>query len=422
MDTRDFLYGLERFGIKLGLDNIRALLASLGNPHLRLPAVHVAGTNGKGSVLAMLDAMLRAAGYDTGRFTSPHLLHANERFLHNGRPIDDAQLDALVERIRPAVLELEPSPTFFEAVTAIALDWFADLRVDCALVEVGMGGRFDSTNVIEPIATAITNIDLEHTQFLGDTLEKIAFEKAGIIKPGVPVIVSETRPGPRAVILDRARELQAPALLLDRDFSFSAEGDAFDLRFACDGPGGPIGPVRLGLAGRYQGPNAAVATALAATLRPRFPRLTPDAVAQGLRDARWPCRLERVLERPLVIIDVAHNHAGAAKLAAELPRCLVVMAVSSDKAAGEMIAALAPIAERFILTRFDNPRSLAVSDLANAAGAHPHDTAPDLESALARAFDLSGRETPIVVTGSIFTAGEARDILIRRYNAPPLLF
>lgn len=422
MTPREYLFSLEGHGIKLGLENITRLLESAGRPHRTYPTVHVAGTNGKGSVVALLDAMLSAAGYRIGRFTSPHLLSVCERFLLNSAPISEEELDEHLAFFQSAAADMENPPTFFEVVTAVAFRWFAQREVDVALVEVGMGGRFDSTNVVVPEVSAITNIALEHTRYLGDTLEEIAFEKAGIIKRGVPVVVGVQEEGPREVIRARAAELDSPARFLGRDFSYALSGPPYAHRFRFDSPGLSFGPVPLALPGTYQGDNAAVAVATADLLRHRFPRLDRDAIVAGLGAARWPCRLERVLDRPPVIIDVAHNAAGARTLAAELVDAVVVLAVSSDKNARGMIEALRPAAHELILTQFDGTRALPVDALCREAADLPHRRAESLEAALDMALSLASEAHPLVITGSIFTAGQARRILMDRFGAAPIAF
>ena len=224
------------------------------------------------------------------------------------------------------------------------------------------------------MACAITNIDLEHTAYLGDTLGKIAFEKAGIFKPGVPAVVSEVRPEPRDVILARAAVLGCPISLRDRDFRFGTEGPTHALRFSYASDLLELKDVSLGLAGTYQAENAATAVALACALRERFPRLDRAAIQAGLEGARWPCRMERVLSNPPVVIDVAHNAAGARRLAEQLERAVVVLAVSSDKNAAEMIATLAPVASDLILTRFEGMRALDLDDLRSRRGQLPPST------------------------------------------------
>ncbi len=422
MNAREFLFSLERHGIKLGLDNINHLLDAAKRPERHYPTVHVAGTNGKGSVVAMVDAMLRAAGYRTGRFTSPHLIALNERFLVDGQPISDDDLDLHLGTFQRVAEGMSPPPTFFEVVTAVAFRWFKAMKVDVAVIEVGMGGRFDSTNVIVPEACAITNIAKEHTKYLGDTLGAIAFEKAGILKSGIPAVVSETQPEPRDVILARAMALDVPVSLAGRDFTFTYSGPPGMRRFSYESERLSLYEVVLGLPGGYQGANAATAVATAECLQERFRRLDKRCMRAGLGAARWPCRMERVLEDPPVVIDVAHNAAGAACLAEELSEAIVVLAVSSDKNAAAMIQAFEPMTHRLILTRFAGPRSLTADELGVAAGNRPFIKAESLDAAIAQGLALASEAHPLVITGSIFAAGEARKILMDTYGAPPLAF
>ena len=422
MTPREYLFSLEYHGIKLGLDNIRRLLDAADNPHRRYPAAHVAGTNGKGSVAAMTDAMVRAAGYKSGRFTSPHLIDLRERFLVGAEPIPDDVLDEEIAFFRDVAGQMEMQATFFEFTTAIAFRWFERCGVDVAMIEVGMGGRFDSTNVIQPAATAITNIELEHTEYLGNTVKEIAREKAGIVKPDTPLVLSETRPEARDVILARAEECGSPVYMRGRDFDYDVTGGCLDMQFRYRSATLDTGSVPLALAGDYQGGNAATATALAERLAVKFPRIDKRAIVTGLNTARWPCRLERVLESPPVLLDVAHNVAGVRHLARQLSQCIVVMAVSKDKDAAGMIAALTPIAHTLILSRFAGDRSFSVDALCEAAGEHPHLRAPGLVRAIEMGLDLASDATPLLIAGSIFMAGEARQILIERHGAPPLRF
>lgn len=424
MPPREYLFSLEQHGIKLGLDTISHFVEAAGRPHLAYPVVHIAGTNGKGSVAAMLGAMLRAAGYRTGQFTSPHLIDVNERFIVDGVPISDAELDENIAYFRAIAETRRPfPPTFFEVNTAIAFRWFAQRAVDCALIEVGLGGRFDATNVALPELSVIVSIDYDHMQFLGDSLEKIAFEKAGIIKPGKPVVIGETKPAPREVLLARAEELESPAAVLGRDFHFTLSGSALEPQISFEGRRSRILSARIGLAGKHQGQNAAVALAAAEYLAERFARLDEPARVAGLAAAHWPCRLEKVIERPPVYIDVAHNPAGAARLAETLPwKCVTVLAVSKDKDARGIIRILAPVSKRLILTQFSGARALPVSEIAAAAQDYPHQTAPGLEDAIDTGMRLASAESPLLITGSLFTAGEARNLLIHKYNAPLLHF
>lgn len=419
---REYLASLELHGVKLGLDNIAALLESAGNPHRSYPTVHVAGTNGKGSVVAMLHAMFHGAGYHTGCFTSPHLIEVNERFLMDTRPIPDGELDDAIEFFRAASATFSNPPTYFELATAVAFRWFALQQVELALIEVGMGGRLDCTNVITPLACAVTNIDLEHTAYLGTTLEAIAFEKAGILKRGVPAVIAETKPGPRDVILRRAGELGCPVHLLGQDFTYTVEGDPFAQRFTYESAGLSFGPVRLALAGEYQGENAATAVALAELLIDSYPRLSQEAVVRGLGSVRWPCRFEKVTDQPAIIIDVAHNAAGARKLATGLPECVVVLAVSSDKHIAQMVQALAPVTRHLVLSQFSGSRALPVDRLCAGVGSHPYHRTETISEAVSLGLRLAAPSLPLVITGSIFTAGEARKLLIDDYGAARLRY
>ncbi len=424
MTPVDYLYSLELHGIKLGLENIRHLLSQGGDPHRAYPTVHIGGTNGKGSVVAMLDAMLRAAGYRTGRFTSPHLCSVRERFLIDGERIGPEALDGHIEIFRSIARRLERSPTFFELNTAIAFRHFAEESVDLALIEVGMGGRFDSTNVLAPEVTAITNVALEHTKYLGETLEAIAFEKAGILKPGVPAVTGETVPGPLGVIAARAEEVGCPLSVLGQDFRYTLDRAPKANIFAYVGKNVTLRECPLALPGEYQGMNAAIAVRLADGLSPRFPRLTEVCIAQGLGEAKWPCRLETVLESPKVIIDVAHNAAGAEELARALDSpCVLVLAMANDKDAGRIIEILSSKATTLILTAFTGSRSLSVDDLCTRAGPLPHERRETLDQALELGMEHAEEQgVPLVIAGSMFTAGEARTILVERYGAAPIEF
>ncbi|MEK7794831.1 MAG: folylpolyglutamate synthase/dihydrofolate synthase family protein, partial [Candidatus Hydrogenedentota bacterium] len=410
----------ELHGIKLGLGNITHLLRLAGDPQREFPTVHVAGTNGKGSVVAVLDAIFRAAGYRTGRFTSPHLLDVRERFLADGKPIPPDKLDRQIIFFQSLAKTMGHSPTFFELNTAIAFRWFAERSVDVGIIEVGMGGRFDSTNVIAPLAAAITTIALEHTKYLGDTLEKIAFEKAGIIKQGVPVICGSIDDGPMNVIARRAKEVSAPLLRVGRDFAFSLGGGPFAQRFSYRGARLSLESVPLALHGRHQGSNAAVAVALAGSLRDQFPKLTQEAVIAGLCTARWPCRLEVVMEWPRVIIDVAHNPAGVKALAESVAaQCVIVLALANDKDAGAILEELRPIVRRLVVTEFSGSgRAMPVEALARAAAGLPVETARTIPDAIERALSIAGAD-PVLIAGSFFTAAEARRWLMERHGARP---
>lgn len=422
MNPLQYLSSLELHGIKLGLQNTQHLLEQAGHPQNHYPTVHVAGTNGKGSVIAFLDAILRKAGYRVGRFTSPHLIRLNERFQINAKPIPDAQLQEHISFFQQAAQSLPSTPTFFELNTVVAFRYFSTSNVDIALIEVGMGGRFDATNVLKPTVTAITNIDLEHTAYLGDTLEKIAFEKAGILKHNRPLVLSELRAQPQKVILQRAAELACPVHLLNREFRHDLNADPLHQTFSYQGARMSIGPLSLPLAGKHQGTNAATALAIAECLQPAFPRLTIKTLTEGLSHTKWPGRLERVLEDPPVIIDAAHNPAGAKCIAQSLPPSIIVLALAADKDPRKIIEALRPLTHTLILTQFDGTRALPLTQLCTAAEGHPFQAIEQLDQAITLGMSLAKPDIPLLITGSIFAAGQARQILMKNCSAPAPVF
>ena len=395
--TAAWLFGLEQFGIKFGLDNITALVEELGHPERAYTTVHVAGTNGKGSVTAMADAALLAAGHASARYTSPHLLDITERFVIAGRPASRDAFEEATDGVRRAVdrlierRRLQSPPTFFEATTAVAFELFRRARVDVAVLEVGMGGRLDATNVVAPMATAITTIGFDHQQYLGTTLEQIAREKAGIIKPGVPVVVGGVDPSAFDAIAAVASERGAPLVRADRTAL------------------SPYRDVRMALAGDHQIANAAVAVRLLEAVDARGLPVPPRAIAAGLERVHWPGRLEtrRLPDGREALLDAAHNPDGAAALAAFLrrdgTRRPLVFAAMRDKDAGGMLEALAPVIGALVVTRPSHPRAADPSDLAavarRVAPGLSVTEAANVPDALAAAWSLAPR---IVVAGSIF--------------------
>jgi len=427
MDPLDALLALEHLGIKFGLENIRALCGALGNPQNRYRSVIVAGTNGKGSVSAMVDRALTAAGHRSGRYTSPHLIRLEERFAIDGVPVPSDTLrqgasDVLLARDRlRSSGGLVTEPTFFEVCTAIAFETFSRAGVGVAVLEVGMGGRFDATNVAESCAGAITTIDLDHERFLGHTIAEIAFEKAGVIRPGMTVVVGESKPDALDVIGSRCRE-QGARLVIAGDGVTTAVA-VEDGRTLLDvrSPVREYPRLALALRGRHQAFNAVVALRLLEALPALGIGVSPDAIVAGLTTARWPGRLDlvRLADDRQVLLDAAHNPAGARVLAQYLEeaypgRLPVVFGAMRDKDAASMLAILAPRASRFIFTEPPTPRAAAASALASiahsAARDVPADLAPDPAEALRKAFE-SG---PLVVAaGSIFLVGD----LLSRFSS-----
>jgi dihydrofolate synthase/folylpolyglutamate synthase len=406
MDRRDghsaleYLFGLEQFGIKFGLENISTLVEHLGHPERAFASVHIAGTNGKGSVTAMVDAALRAAGYRSGRYTSPHLVHVGERFVVDGQAVpEDALVDAIAD-VREAIVRLrstgglEGEPTFFEATTAVAFELFRRAQVEVAVIEVGMGGRLDATNVITPVAAAITSIGFDHERYLGTTLREIAIEKAGIIKPGVPVVVGDLPPEAREAIEQIARARGADLVMAD------------ETALAQHLP--------LALRGRHQRKNAAVAATLLEVIDARGITVPPAAVVEGLTHVTWPGRLDlrRLGAGREALLDAAHNPDGAAALAAYLAESWpekppLVLAAMRDKDVRGMFRALLPAVGSLVLTRASNPRSAEPAALAVQAREVAPGVPIAIEPSLRAALDAAWRQSPrIVVAGSIFLIGD----------------
>ncbi len=311
-EALDYLYGLQRFGIKLGLDNIRQLLARLHHPEQSYPVIHVAGTNGKGSVCAALARTLTETGARTGLYTSPHLHSFTERIQVDARPVAEQDVVDLVQQLRR--LGRGVPATFFEFSTALALRYFQLQQVDWAVLEVGMGGRLDATNAVTPALSIITPVSVDHAEHLGQTLENIAREKAGIIKPGIPVVVGRQEPDALAAIEAVAAQLQAPLYLADRDFKVAARDDGFDY----EGRAMTLKGLCPRLSGRHQHDNLSLALAALELLQPRIAGFGEEVVRKGIEGVQWPGRLEFIPGTPPVLLDGAHNPAGARALASFL--------------------------------------------------------------------------------------------------------
>ena len=418
----DYLYALERFGIKFGLENIRTIVTALGAPDRAFQSVHIAGTNGKGSVTAMVDAALRAAGHRSARFTSPHLLDLTERFVIDGRPVAEAALVAVISDVRDCIDRLIASgalpaqPTFFEVTTAAALELFRRAGVAVGVIEVGLGGRLDSTNVITPRVTAITSIAFDHEQYLGHTLSAIAMEKAGIIKPGVPVVVGELPDEARLAIEDVARRQDAPIVSAWEGVSVRRlqlpprQPTRIHLRT----PARDYGEVTLSLRGDHQIGNAVVAVRILEQLDEDGIDVPSAAIVEGLARVWWPGRLEHrsLSDGREMILDAAHNPAGAATLAAYLAATLaekppLVFAAMIDKDVRGMFAALLPAVSTLVVTRSSNARTADPDALARQALAVAPATVVRVEPVRADALAAAWAGSPlIVVAGSIFLLGD----------------
>ncbi len=402
-DSVKFLYALgnEIKSAKLGLERIRAVLEALGNPERAYRVVHVAGTNGKGSTCAMIDAGLRAAGIRTGLFTSPHLIEPTERIQIDGIPVSRASFEQAFNVVHEAAekLDLDCHPTYFETVTAMAFWLFREMGVNTAVVEVGLGGRLDSTNTVQPVLTVITPIDFDHEAYLGHTIEAIASEKAGILKAGVPAVFARQRPEAAAVLEARASELHVPVTRAGefqiRDLEIDARGSRFS---------GIVCP----LAGEHQVDNAVTAALALRTL---------GVSTDGIAETRWPGRLEHVAPNPDIILDGAHNPAGARALARYIERFYkdrklwLIYGAMRDKAIEEVAGVLFPLADELVLTAPDSSRALRPEALAEFAGRGHIE--PNIQAALKYARERSEADDVILITGSLFLVGEARGLFVK---------
>ena len=409
-------------------------MARLGNPQQRLRIIHVAGSKGKGSTSAMLAAILRRAGYRTGLFTSPHLCRVEERFQVDGAPItarrtDDAADRSACRRPSSAVRRArrDETPTFFEVATAVGFLHFVRRRVEAAVIEVGLGGRLDSTNVCDPAVALITSISYDHTRQLGNRLASIAAEKAGIVKPRRPAISGAIAPEARPVIERICRQRAAPLRQLGVDFHFRYQPGQISAQATQPARVQVLTARRrwpvldLNLLGEHQAANAAVVVACVEVLREQGWHLPDDAVAAGLRDVIWPARLEVIQRQPLVVLDCAHNVASAHAVVETLQtsfaatRRLLVFAGSSDKDLAGMFRVLAPHFAEAYLTRYtDNPRGVAAEDLAklwDANGGNSRTLCRTPAEAWQAARSAAGTDDLICITGSVFLAGELRPLL-----------
>jgi dihydrofolate synthase/folylpolyglutamate synthase len=419
----DRLFALETFGIKLGLENIARLCEALDHPERSFRSIHVAGTNGKGSVTAMVHAALVSQGIRAARYISPHLVDLSERFVIGSTPVDRASVEAAAARVVPLAEQLRA--TFFEATTAIAFELFREAGVEVAAVEVGLGGRFDATNVLGPQVGAITSIGLDHQQHLGATLEAIAFEKAGIVKPGMTVVVGSMPDVAVDVIRRIAAESGASLVSATEGATVDAQMTEGRALLSVETRAGRYGPLRLALRGEHQVANALVAVRVLEAVRDAGVVVSALAIERGLSEVVWPARLELIpLEHGRrVLLDAAHNVDGAKALAAYLDRWhserpALVIGVMRDKDLDGILAALLPVTSLVIATAAATPRALPAGDLARHVQALDPSRDVRVEVHPAKAVDLAlGAARTVCVAGSIFLAGAVRDGLVRRARA-----
>ncbi len=418
-EAREYLASLSRFGMVLGLERIGALCARFGHPEARVPAVHVGGTKGKGSVTMMLSHVLHAAGMRVGTFVKPHLYDVRERVLVDLQPIGGEEFAALMSEIRPAIEAVAGegfgTPTEFEAKTLLMFLHFARLPVDVAAIEVGLGGTYDSTNVLNPLVSVITNISLDHVDRLGHTIPEIAAQKAGILKPGRPAVTAARDPEALAVIEGAAAEQGAPLWRIGREFDAERHGYGEGWqRFSVRTPVREYRDLAIPLAGAFQVENAATAVAALDLLAAEGMPVTEEAVRRGLSEVRIAGRMEVLRRDPVFMIDGAHNAASAAALAQALGELypgrslILLLGVSADHSATDVVGALAPLASAVIATAADNPRAMPAERIAAEARRHTAhvEVAEPVAAAVRRALALSGPEDVVCATGSFFLIGE----------------
>ncbi|MGD0957563.1 MAG: folylpolyglutamate synthase/dihydrofolate synthase family protein [Candidatus Acidiferrales bacterium] len=418
---------------KFGLENTTTLAEALGNPHRAMPCVHIAGTNGKGSTAAMLDSILHAAGLRTGLYTSPHLERINERIRIGGEDISDEDFAAAWTRVQGAIEsllaagKLAAHPTYFECITAMAFAAFAGGGVDFAVYEVGLGGTLDATNIVAPEVAVITSIDFDHEDFLGHSIEEIASEKAGIIKPGAWVVSSAERPEARAVIARRCKEVDARLVEIDTAWRIEATHASGGCYRAVVAPlhSRKTLAIEPPLPGRFQIRNALAAATTAHLLGERGFPIDDKAVIGGIRAARWPGRLERLCERPTVYLDGTHNPAGARELLRfwqenfKGRRILLVYGAMRDKAVDEIAGVLFPAADLVVLTEPRQPRAISAPLLAEMTShlGEKSIVVPDPGEALEKAIGMASPEDAVFATGSLYLVGDLRSYW-RRRGAP----
>ena len=420
---------------KFDLENISVLAERLGRPDRAYPSAHVAGTNGKGSTAAFLEAILRDAGFRTGLNTSPHLERINERIRVNGEDIGDEAFAEILSRVQAITEELladgklRAHPTYFECVTAMAFEYFAQQRVEFGVFEVGLGGRLDSTNILTPAVSIITRIDFDHENFLGHSLREIAGEKAGIIKPAVPVVIAEQRPEAREVILNRAKELLSP--VIDTAESFRIEAESVDnghvraqVTEIASGWSIELAP---SLPGHFQLQNALNAVAAARLLQQRGFRISDESISRGIATTVWPGRIEKIHSHPDIYLDGAHNPSAARELAHFIEESLngkriyLLYGALRDKAVDEVAGLLFPLAAEVVMTAPATSRAISAVQLEEIAAhyANKSTTIADAGEAIDYALSKASPDDVIFITGSLYLVGQLRHYLKQKTQAVP---
>ncbi|WP_221566283.1 folylpolyglutamate synthase/dihydrofolate synthase family protein [Alkalihalobacillus sp. TS-13] len=422
-ETLHWIHELLAFGMKPGLLRMEWMLKELGHPEKDLTAVHLAGTNGKGSTLTYMRCILQEAGYTVGTFTSPYIERFNERISINGEPMADNDLVRVANEVRPIAEKLAATdlgtPTEFEVVTILSIVYFArHQKADIILFETGLGGRLDSTNVIQPILTGITNIGYDHTAILGNTLQEIAYEKSGIIKAGVPLVTGVEQAEAIKVVEEKGKEHNALITRLKRDYFITEhevleEGESFTLK----SPSRTYENLRVKMSGFHQVKNAAMAIVMIEALGDRIDfEIQEQHIFDGLLQAQWPGRFEQVSENPLIILDGAHNKEGIESLKQTLishfpnRKKRIIFSALSDKPVNEMLSELYDCIDHLMFTSFDFPRASSAESLFERCEYEPKELEEDFKAALKKEMDRMGEEDVLVITGSLYFISMAREI------------
>lgn len=412
-----YLYGLQKFGIKFGLAKISKLLSCLDNPHKKLSFIHIAGTNGKGSTAACLASVLSKAGYRVGLYTSPHLTSFTERIKIGNHEISRKDVDRLTQLLINKARKID-SITFFEFVTAMALLYFAEKKVDLCILEVGMGGRLDATNVVSPFISIITNISKEHEYYLGNTLLEIAREKAGIIKKKSSLITGATQANVLTLFRKRCHNLQTEFYCLGKDFSIKTRNN----HSSYHGINFNLEVIKIGLFGDFQYNNAAIALAAIELLRMKDYHIGDKAIYRGLKDVYWPGRLEIVKKAPVVILDGAHNPVAMKSLRKVLiknfnfEKLILILGIMEDKNIKGMLKEIVPYAHKVILCKPNMNRAASPTSLAGIIKVYnvKHYKVDDVKEAILYALSTASKKDLICVAGSLFTVGEAREVFKKK--------
>lgn len=411
----DYLYGLEKFGMIFGLVQVKKILEAIGNPHKAIQAIHIGGTNGKGSTAAMMASILQQEGYRVGLYTSPHLIRFTERIKVNGKEIEEQEVAALTGWMKEMIeaADITPPFTFFDFTTAMALLYFSQKTVDVAILEVGLGGRLDSTNVVDPLLSVVTNITRDHEDVLGKGILKIAQEKAGIIKEERPFITAATQPQVLRLFSKICRERKASYFEVGKDFQYVRAGER---EFHYEGLHRKLWGVSINLSGPHQVVNATTALGAMEVLEELGYAVSTPAMMEGLRVVEWPGRLEMVSSSPRVILDGAHNPAGALALKESLEkefqfrRLILLMGILGDKDIEGVLHTVAPLADHIILSKPHVERAAPVSSLHQALGQNGKkaEMVEDLEEAIKKGLSITGKEDLLCITGSLYMVGEAK--------------